>query len=55
MHQIKDGKGRGFLAAVNKDQQLITRATALSQHTKSTIDGNYFEAPTATLSLLISI
>ena len=26
---IKDGRGRGYLASVNSDQQLITRATAV--------------------------
>jgi hypothetical protein len=48
---IKDGVGKGFSAQVNKDHQLITRATALNQHTKSVVDGNYFEATTGLLEL----
>ena len=48
---IKDGVGKGFSAQVNKDHQLITRATAINQHTKSNIDGNYFEATTGLLEL----
>lgn len=49
--QIKDGVGKGYLAQVNKDNQLITRATAVEQHTKSAIDGNYFEATTGLVEL----
>ena len=48
---LKDGIGKGFLAQVNKDHQLITRATALNQHTKSCVDGNYYEASTGLLEL----
>jgi len=48
---IRDGKGQGYLAAVNRKNQLITRATALNQHTKSTIDGNYYEAYTGLITL----
>ena len=43
METIKDGKGRGYLAGVNKDNQLVTRSTSVVQHTKSAVDGNYYE------------
>ena len=49
--QIKDGRGRGFLAAVNKQGNQITRAVAVDQHTKSALDGNYFEATTGQVTL----
>lgn len=48
---IKDGTGRGYSAHVNKDNQLITRATTVSQHTKSCADGNYYEATTGLFEL----
>ena len=48
---IKDGRGKGFLVAVNSDQQLITRATAVEQRLISTIDENYFEATTGQITL----
>ena len=48
---IKDGTGNGYLAKVNKDNQLITRATALNQHTKSAVDGNYYEAHSGVITL----
>jgi len=49
--QIRDGKGRGFLAKVNSDQQLITRATAVDQRLASAADQNYYEATTAKVTL----
>ena len=49
---IKDGRGRGFLAAVNSDQQLITRATAVEQRLNSTIDESYYEATTGQVTLV---
>jgi len=48
---IKDGRGKGFLVAVNADQQLITRATAVEQRLASTVDENYFEATTGQITL----
>ena len=48
---IKDGKGRGYLAGVNSDNQLLTRATAIEQRLVSAIDGNYFEATTGVVTL----
>ena len=48
---IKDGRGRGYLAAVNADQQLITRATSVEQRLNSTIDENYYEATTGLVTL----
>jgi len=48
---IKDGRGKGFLVAVNSDQQLMTRATAVEQRLASTIDENYFEATTGKITL----
>ena len=48
---IRDGTGKGYLAAVNKDNQLVTRAIAVPQHTKSTVDGSYFEATTGLITL----
>ena len=48
---IKDGRGKGFLVAVNSDQQLITRATAVEQRLVSTIDEHYFEATTGQITL----
>jgi len=48
---LRDGKGRGYLAAVNSDNQLITRATAVEQRLASTADGNYYEATTGQITL----
>ena len=48
---IKDGTGQGFLAKINKDNQLVTRATAVEQRLKSASDGNYFEATTGKVTL----
>ena len=48
---IKDGSGKGYLAAVNADQQLITRATAIEQRLVSAIDENYYEATTGLVTL----
>jgi len=48
---IRDGGGRGYLAKINKDNQLITRATAIAQHTVSAIDGNYYEIYTGQVTL----
>ena len=48
---IKDGTGKGYLAQVNADNQLVTRATAVEQRLHSTIDSNYFEATTGVVTL----
>lgn len=48
---ISDGKGRGFLAAVNAENQMITRATAVEQRLASATDNNYFEVTTGPLTL----
>jgi hypothetical protein len=49
--QIRDGKGRGHLAGVNSDNQLITRATTVEQRLHSTIDQLYYEAYTGLVTL----
>ena len=49
--QIKDGKGRGFLAQVNEDQDLVTRSISVEQRLKATLDGNYYEATTGKVTL----
>ncbi len=51
MDTLRDGKGRGYLAAVNSNNQLIVRTTSVQQHTKSTVDGNYYEATTGVVTL----
>ena len=48
---IRDGTGTGSQARVNIDNQLVTRATAVNQHTKSAVDGNYYEAFTGLVTL----
>ena len=48
---IRDGKGRGWLAAVNSEQQLITRATAVEQRLASATDANYYEASSDQITL----
>ena len=48
---IRDGGGQGYLARVNKDQQIVTRSTTVQQHTKSTLDGNYYEATTGQIDI----
>ena len=48
---IKDGNGTGYLAAVNADHQLITRATAVEQRLVSAVDENYYEATTGQVTL----
>ena len=48
---IKDGKGKGFLAGVNNDNQLLTRSTVLQQRLESSIDGQYFEVTTGEITL----
>jgi len=48
---IRDGTGKGFLAAVNSNNQLVTRATAIEQRLVSAIDKNYYEATTGQITL----
>jgi hypothetical protein len=48
---IRDGKGRGYLAAVNADNQIITRSTIVEQRLMSAIDLNYFEVTTGQITL----
>lgn len=48
---IRDGKGRGFLAAVNSKNQLVTRATSVQQRLKSAADENYHEVTTGKITL----
>ena len=48
---LRDGKGRGFLAAINSDNQLLTRSTSVEQRLKSALDDNYFELTTGRISL----
>jgi len=48
---LRDGKGRGYLASVNQDQQLVTRAIGVEQRLKSTIDAHYYEAATGQLTI----
>jgi len=49
--QIRDGGGSGYLARVNNDGQLITRATAVEQRLHSAVDQNYYEATTGQIIL----
>ena len=51
MDMIKDGEGRGYLAGVNSDHQLLTRATAVEQRLESSVDGNYYEATTEVITI----
>ena len=48
---IRDGKGRGFLAQVNADNQLVTRAATNAQRLISAVDGQYYEATTGQITL----
>jgi len=49
--QLRDGRGRGYLAGVNSDNQLLTRATTVEQRLISTIDENYYEVTTGKITL----
>jgi len=48
---IKDGKGRGYLASVNSDNQVVCRSTSVEQRLVSTVDETYFEATTGKFTL----
>ena len=48
---IRDGGGSGYLAKVNTDGQLITRATSVEQRLASSLDENYYEATTGSVTL----
>jgi len=48
---IEDGQGKGNIAAVNNDNQLITRAASVEQRLVSALDDNYYEATTGKVTL----
>ena len=48
---IRDESGKGYLAKVNADNQLVTRATAVAQRLHSAVDGKYFEASSGIVNL----
>jgi len=48
---IRDGTGKGFLAAVNSDNQLVARAVSVEQRLVSALDKNYYEATTGQITL----
>ena len=48
---IEDGKGSGKKAHINKDNQLVTRATIAEQRLASTIDKNYYELSTGQITI----
>ncbi len=48
---ITDGKGRGYKAAVNSDNQLDVRSSSVEQRLVSALDFNYFEATTGKVTL----
>ena len=52
---IRDGHGTGYLAGVNKDGQLQTRAVTVEQRLKSAIDGNYYEITTGPITILNAV
>jgi hypothetical protein len=43
---IKDGVGQGYLAKVNKKNEVAVRTSSVQQHTRSALDGNYYELTT---------
>ncbi len=45
---IRDGKGRGFLAGVNNENELNVRASSVEQRLVSSTHGKYFETTTKT-------
>ena len=49
--QLVDGRGRGFLAAVNQSNELNTRASSVEQRLISALHGEYFEATTGKTTL----
>ena len=48
---VNGANGPRYAAKVNADSQLITRATSVEQRLHSSIDGNYYEATTAKVTL----
>ena len=48
---LRDGTGKGYLARINDDNQMVTRSIAVEQRLKSTVDGNYFECTTGQQTL----
>jgi len=51
MTQIRDGRGRGFMAAVNKEQELQVRSVVVEQRLAGTLDERYYEATTGKVTL----
>lgn len=49
--QIRDGIGKGYLAKVNSNNQLVTRSTTVEQRVHSALDFRYFEANTGAITL----
>lgn len=48
---IRDGRGRGFLAGVNSENELNVRASSVEQRLVSSTHGKYFEATTGKITL----
>ena len=48
---IRDGKGRGYISAVNSDNQLIVRSVAVEERLAATVDELYYEATTGKITL----
>jgi hypothetical protein len=48
---IKDGVGQGYLAKVNKKNEVAVRTSSVQQHTRSALDGNYYELTTGIITL----
>ena len=48
---ILDGGGRGWKCRVNKDGQLVTRATNVEQRLQSSVDRLYYEATTGQITI----
>lgn len=48
---IRDGKGRGYLAAVNQENRLVVTAQVIEERLAATLDELYFEATTGKVTL----
>lgn len=56
MTQIKDGTGKGFVAAVNQQNEMLVKAIrATIEHTVSSRDGEAYHAHTATTANTLTI
>jgi len=49
--QIRDGGGKGFLAIVNSEGKLNTKAISVEQRLHATVEKEYYEATTAVVTL----